>query len=497
MNYYNEFDANAAAWLRELIKRKLIPDGEVDERSILDVRADDLAGFEQCHFFAGVGGWALALRLAGIPDDFPIWTGSCPCQPFSNAGKKKGIKDERDLWPMFFNLIKECQPPFVFGEQVASAEVVGSELEAAFVVAVQQRKFARANKLAKKLATHKGFHFHKLWLDRVCSDLESAGYSVRPEVLGAHSVAAPHQRQRLYWGAYSLGNAESNKQWRHSVSEIGGQRREAGRSNSAGGLAQDSSIIGRGGRSDGDSTRDDRQVQAAGLGACCGVEYSPLLGSGKGQSHARGGSCGGGKEQRALIKCASGGVVSLAHSDGERCDGERISNVEGKEMSQAAGGGLPSLPPYANFGFILCTDTDETGRHKVRRVPVESVLFGLADGVSEGVDGGGDCGPFDAVENGFPLSEKLPAHNMLIKGYGNAINPWCGKVFIEWFFEQENEKKEASPIEVLERIEIYPDGNQWCVLVGDNIQEGVCGFGITPMEAFKAYVKNLRGDEND
>ena len=54
--YYNEIDRFAAAWLRELIKAGLLPDGEVDERSIADVSPGDLAGFTQCHFFAGIGG---------------------------------------------------------------------------------------------------------------------------------------------------------------------------------------------------------------------------------------------------------------------------------------------------------------------------------------------------------------------------------------------------------------------------------------------------------
>lgn len=90
MNYYNEFDPNAAAWLRELIAMKAIPDGEVDERSITDVSAGDLKGFTQCHFFAGIGGWSLALERAGVPATRPVWTGSCPCQDFSCAGKQKG-----------------------------------------------------------------------------------------------------------------------------------------------------------------------------------------------------------------------------------------------------------------------------------------------------------------------------------------------------------------------------------------------------------------------
>lgn len=125
MNYYNEFDTKTAAWLRELISAKLIPAGDVDTRSIVDVSADELRGYTQCHFFAGIGGWSLALQLAGWPADKPVWSLSCPCQPFSTAGKGLGAADERHLWPVAFNLIKECRPPVVFGEQVASSAVVG------------------------------------------------------------------------------------------------------------------------------------------------------------------------------------------------------------------------------------------------------------------------------------------------------------------------------------------------------------------------------------
>ena len=118
--YYNEIDPFAAQWLRNLIAAGHIAPGEVDERSIEDVTPDDLRGFTQCHFFAGIGVWSHSLRLAGWPDDRPVWTGSCPCQPFSAAGKGDGFADERHLWPHFFHLISERRPQHVFGEQVAS-----------------------------------------------------------------------------------------------------------------------------------------------------------------------------------------------------------------------------------------------------------------------------------------------------------------------------------------------------------------------------------------
>jgi DNA (cytosine-5)-methyltransferase 1 len=166
--YYNEIDPFAAAWLRELIKAGLIADGEVDERSIELVQPDDLRGFVQCHFFAGIGGWSYALRLAGWPDDRAVWTGSCPCQPFSAAGRGDGERDSRDLWPAWFRLWCECRPVVGFGEQVEGAARGG-------------------------------------WLDRLCADLEGEQYAVGACVLGAHSVRAFHRRQRLYFVADATG----------------------------------------------------------------------------------------------------------------------------------------------------------------------------------------------------------------------------------------------------------------------------------------------------
>ena len=162
MHYYNENDDYAATWIENLILDGLIPDGKVDRRSIVDVRPSDLEGFTQCHFFAGIAGWSLAMRLAGWPDDREVWTGSCPCQPFSIIGKKKGVEDERHLWPDFFRLITARQPATVFGEQVASKD--GRD-----------------------------------WLAGVRDDLEGAGYAVGAADLCSAGVAAPHIRQRLYW----------------------------------------------------------------------------------------------------------------------------------------------------------------------------------------------------------------------------------------------------------------------------------------------------------
>jgi DNA (cytosine-5)-methyltransferase 1 len=166
--YYNEIDPYAAQWLRNLIKEGLIADGEVDTRSIIDVSPEDVIPFAQCHFFAGIGGWSYALRLAGWPDARPVWTGSCPCQPFSGANKHaRGEADERHLWPELHRLTSKCLPPVLFGEQVARDGGPG-------------------------------------WFARVRSDLETSGYSIAAANLAACSVGSPQERQRLWFVAVGI-----------------------------------------------------------------------------------------------------------------------------------------------------------------------------------------------------------------------------------------------------------------------------------------------------
>ena len=118
--YYNELDPYAAVWLRNLIAEGLIAPGDVDERDVREVHPGDLHGYRQCHLFAGLADGVTRSGLAGWPDDRPVWTGSCPCQPLSSAGRRQGHADRRHLWPAFCRLIAECTPAVVFGEQVAS-----------------------------------------------------------------------------------------------------------------------------------------------------------------------------------------------------------------------------------------------------------------------------------------------------------------------------------------------------------------------------------------
>jgi DNA (cytosine-5)-methyltransferase 1 len=181
---YNEIEPFAASWLRNLSDAGHIAPGAVDARSIRELRPADLVGVVQFHAFAGLGAWSYALRLAGWPDDRPVWTGSCPCQPFSDAGKGGGFDDPRHLWPEWFRLIRERRPAVVFGEQVASGDGL-------------------------------------VWLDLVRADLEGEGYAVGAADLCAAGVGAPHIRQRLFFGAVRLADAGSERREQHGERDGG------------------------------------------------------------------------------------------------------------------------------------------------------------------------------------------------------------------------------------------------------------------------------------
>jgi DNA (cytosine-5)-methyltransferase 1 len=183
--YYNENDPYAAQWLRNLIAKGFIAPGEVDERDVRLVRPDDIRPFTQCHFFAGIAGWSYALRLAGWPDDRPVWTGSCPCKPFSSAarGRNKQGKSKEHLWPYWKLLISELAPSVIFGEQVADAGT---------------------------------------WLDNVCDDLEELGYSFGATILPACSIGKDHARPRIYFVGHANSEGQSSQPINEQVAWVPG-----------------------------------------------------------------------------------------------------------------------------------------------------------------------------------------------------------------------------------------------------------------------------------
>lgn len=249
--YYNENEPFAADWLRGLIRAKQLPAGEVDVRSIADVRPEDLRGFRQCHFFAGIGGWPLSLKLAGWHGNRPVWTGSPPCQPFSAAGCRKSVADDRHLWPHWFRLIAECKPPTIFGEQVARA--VGAQ-----------------------------------WFDAVAHDLESIGYAAGAAVLPACAVGAPHIRERLWFVAHADRRGRQIKRVEEHRELVGTSRAEFDRLGAWGRRSR--SIVADAARS-GQSHGTWRETQATARGrALSGSGCADVADTESGRQRARRGA---------------------------------------------------------------------------------------------------------------------------------------------------------------------------------------------------------------
>ena len=390
--YYNEFDPFAANWLRELIKDGLIAPGVVDERSITEVLPDDLSEFTQCHFFAGIGGWSIALRLAGWPDDRPVWTGSPPCQPFSTAGNQKGTDDERHLWPAFFDLIRKQAPTTVFGEQVASAIRHG-------------------------------------WFDSLQKDMENQGYASAMAVLPACIVGAPQKRDRLWYVANKLANTDDDRQPTSDGGRKSSKQPEAG--NDLGWSGQTNAMADAQyngyNKQESNPTEQSRDKQNVGVfdrrnfasaRESTGVNDSNSSNVANPSSKRLQRSEWGGSssQERAPgrhdAKCSEFG--SLANSN----DGRQPRSREFRRPGDTETSGnreIDRVIDASSFGnfwqgsdFLYCRDG------KARQIPTEPTLFPLADGVSNRVG--------------------------ILRGAGNAIVPQVAAEVIKAFMEFEVNK---------------------------------------------------------
>src|SRR3990167_8646252 len=109
--------------------------------------------------------------VKGGAEDVDLICGGFPCQPFSQAGKRKGEEDDRYLWPEMLRVIREFRPQYVLGENVVGIVTMG--------------------------------------LDRVLSDLEGEGYAVQPIIVPACAVDAKHRRDRVW----IVGHAAHAERW--------------------------------------------------------------------------------------------------------------------------------------------------------------------------------------------------------------------------------------------------------------------------------------------
>ena len=421
--FYNEIDSFAAQWIRNLIKANLITDGEVDERSIEDVMPDDVRPFLRVHAFAGIGVWDYALQRAGWPANHSTWTGSCPCQPFSAAGKSGGFADERHLWPSFFHLIEQCRPATVFGEQVASKAT-------------------------------------DAWIDLVQDDMEGVGYTFGAIPFPSAGVGAPHIRDRLYWVADSTSSRrfgkvdepeghpwdETRMRLSDEISGLGGMadatREQHNRSgcagpgrwpeypdgSAAGGMPHADSrqrervSIVRGAECDGDDGRRQEgccQPQSCSANDRMGDTQQPRL-----EGYAGHGNGSGGRSHEAGSTSATGPSRWMGFSDSDGPQ-QRIASAETArhghtlEPTSNPDRSDPTNGFWRNVDWLRCRD----GKWR----PVESRSEPMADGLAARmgyVRAGDGWSLLPLIEKGFSRVGRL-------KGYGNAINAEAATTFIE------------------------------------------------------------------
>lgn len=381
--YYNEIDAYAAEWLRNLIKAGHIADGEVDTRSIVDVQPDELREFTQCHFFAGIAGWSYALRLAGWEDERQIWTGSCPCQPFSVAGQGKGVNDERHLWPHFFRLIRGCRPPVVMGEQVAGAAGYG-------------------------------------WLDGVRSDLESESYAIEGVDIPACSANAPHIRSRLYWVAMDNTQSERLERWRNS-STITATESNGSNSRATGCDSYDMAVTNIDGHDgarghaaiQGGNRKDDRISVGSGSDICSELEDAEHQGRDAERvcGYGEAGQSMGERQASSIVRSGEDGAQDMADADIIRPSSQSIGNIRMLDRARCAEEG-------ARNKFAVCTTPRSSSLWH------DAIWLNGADGKTR-----------RAQPDICLLAHGVPARVGKLRAYGNAIVPPLAAEVIKAFME--------------------------------------------------------------
>ncbi|MFC5394222.1 DNA cytosine methyltransferase [Bosea vestrisii] len=395
--WYNEIDSYAADWLENLIREGEIAPGVVDRRSIVDVRPSDLAGFTQCHFFAGVGVWSLALRSAGWPDDRSVWTGSCPCQPFSAAGKGDGFADERHLWPLWHYLIEQCGPENVFGEQVASKDGLA-------------------------------------WLDLVQTDLEGACYALWPVDLCAAGVGSPHIRQRLWLVAVALQHAARNGRFER-WSQSGGRGAAGGRLLGELGHHHHQGLEGLRGGHRAEIGRDGTLRPVAASGQLGGMAFSETGGRSGWARYQKG------QRPSQLGSCDDRGVMRLADADGRNASSEGLQR--GRQHGQQQENGCACALANTSDRQLQESFWRSQGRngHGPDRTNDDRSSWGGSP--TNGFWRDADwlhCrdGKWRPVEPGtFPLAHGITNRVGRLRAYGNAIVRQAAEAIIRTYLEAE------------------------------------------------------------
>jgi DNA (cytosine-5)-methyltransferase 1 len=488
-HYYNEFDPHAAAWLRELVREGHLPEGEVDERDIREVRPADLAGFRACHFFCGIAGWERALQLAGwdYERDGQAWTGSCPCPPFSAAGKKKHcpecrgkslvpcprrtgyficagcehawLADERHLWPEFWRLVRECRPATVFGEQVsgkdgllwfagvrASLEIIGYRAGAVDIPVAGAGEETEG------------------W---VCYDDGEGNVDyVRERIV----VSAPHIRQRIFWCAQRVADPQRERDGDDGLGPTGG---EAAGVQEADGERQRV-------RSDARKCRrvvfgfDERSLEPLDklreqgrIGDDC-LRVASIVDAARAALAADAAEL---ERLRVRVCAVLDGVADAKRTERRAGDERGCDVVHGDHGAGEEASGGPGVCGVARGVFHPASDGRREGRSEPDGSDVDAArdACGVGDSGCNGREQGspGSSQPqSDAGRAGhafwsdfavvhcrdgkarrvstepalFPLAPRIPGRVGLLRGSGNAINPVLAAEFVRAFLEVEAER---------------------------------------------------------
>ena len=312
-----------------------------------------------------------------IIQDFDLLCGGIPCQPFSQAGNRKGKEDDRHLWPYVFEIIKSKKPTWVIIENVAG--------------------------------------FVNMALDDVCLDLETEGYATQSFIIPACGVSAPHKRDRIW----ILGKLMDDSKRNEHIEEIRGGDGEEREDEKRQGEEDSTSRISSGAsglRVPDQEHEGSRDVADTNSGHDNGEKEEVRT---RGQA-SDDGSTGGGTEDVADTDVEG---LQRRENSGD------TQEVGQKSKQLIAGRNSKQDVPYSGGERGRSGQTDRqdaedvgelTGSQEHREGNAESRLGGMVDGLSSRLDGHHGF----EVEPDIPrVAENIPDRVNRLKSLGNSIVP--------------------------------------------------------------------------
>ena len=331
--------------------------------------------------------------------DFTEWrgkinvlTGGFPCQPFSCAGQRKGAEDDRYLWPEMLRAIREIQPDWVVGENVAGI--------LSMVQPGSETALGREESLFGEVDRKRILHRQEYVVETVCNDLEREGYFVQPVVIPACAVGAPHRRDRVFFIAHraDAGPESMQREWENNIlsgrtaSDTDGERCNNWSDNwQERPICYDQKRYSE----ENQSERTERKRRTCENGSV--ASYSQCSGSGQIQQEIQS------EQPNGHSFDSNGSKRNVAYSDSELLQYRNSGRQEGRKSEKK-----PIEPPYCPEDWS--------------RFPTQSPVCSRDDGISTRLDG-------------IAFSKWRQES---IKAYGNAIVP---QVMYEIFLAIESIEK--------------------------------------------------------